>query len=97
MRISDWSSDVCSSDLADARELGMMFRDLDAAREAGDEVKAQKIQHDIDTYETHVVPIVADIDAGFGNAEATYLLAKKFIEAGACCIQIENQIGRAHV
>ncbi|EQB03475.1 isocitrate lyase [Sphingobium indicum] len=77
---------------ADARELGMMFRDLDAAREAGDEVKTQKIQHDIDTYETHVVPIVADIDAGFGNAEATYLLAKKFIEAGACCIQIENQV-----
>jgi isocitrate lyase len=38
------------------------------------------------------VPIVADIDAGFGNAEATYLLAKKFIEAGACCIQIENQV-----
>ena len=77
---------------ADARELGMIFRDLDAAREAGDAVKAAKIQHDIDAYETHVVPIVADIDAGFGNAEATYLLAKKFIEAGACCIQIENQV-----
>jgi isocitrate lyase len=38
------------------------------------------------------VPIIADIDAGFGNAEATYLLAKQFIEAGACCIQIENQV-----
>ena len=77
---------------ADARELGMLFRDLDAARAAGDEVKAQKISHDIDAYETHVVPIIADIDAGFGNAEATYLLARKFIEAGACCIQIENQV-----
>jgi isocitrate lyase len=77
---------------ADARELGMMFRDLDAARAAGDQVKAAKIQHDVDNYETHIVPIVADIDAGFGNAEATYLLAKKFIEAGACCIQIENQV-----
>jgi len=77
---------------ADARELGMMFRDLDAARTAGDQVKSAKIQHDIDHYETHIVPIVADIDAGFGNAEATYLLAKKFIEAGACCIQIENQV-----
>ncbi|HBL86960.1 MAG TPA: isocitrate lyase, partial [Alcanivorax sp.] len=33
-----------------------------------------------------------DIDAGFGNPEATYLLAKKLIEAGACCIQIENQV-----
>jgi len=38
------------------------------------------------------VPIIADIDAGFGNPEATYLLAKKMIEAGACCIQIENQV-----
>ena len=77
---------------ADARELGGIFRDLDAAREAGDVVKAKQIQHQIDNYETHVVPIIADIDAGFGNAEATYLLAKKFIEAGACCIQIENQV-----
>jgi isocitrate lyase len=39
-----------------------------------------------------VVPIIADIDAGFGNAEATYLLAKKMIEAGACALQIENQV-----
>ena len=30
--------------------------------------------------------------AGFGNAEATYLLAKKMIEAGACALQIENQV-----
>ena len=42
--------------------------------------------------QTHVVPIIADIDAGFGNAEATYLLAKKMIEAGACALQIENQV-----
>jgi isocitrate lyase len=77
---------------ADARELGMMFRDLDAARDAGDEVKAKAVQQQIDSYETHVVPIIADIDAGFGNAEATYLLAKKMIEAGACALQIENQV-----
>ncbi len=77
---------------ADARELGMMFRDLDAAHTAGDEVKAKAVQTAIDNHETHIVPIVADIDAGFGNAEATYLLSKKMIEAGACCIQIENQV-----
>lgn len=77
---------------ADARELGMMFRELDAARDAGNEVEAARIQHAIDNYETHVVPIIADIDAGFGNAEATYLLAKKMIEAGACALQIENQV-----
>jgi isocitrate lyase len=77
---------------ADARELGGLFRELDAARAEGDELKAKQIQSAIDNHETHVVPIIADIDAGFGNAEATYLLAKKMIEAGACALQIENQV-----
>jgi isocitrate lyase len=77
---------------ADARELGGLFRELDAARAAGDNVKAQAVQNQIDNFQTHVVPIIADIDAGFGNAEATYLLAKKMIEAGACALQIENQV-----
>jgi isocitrate lyase len=73
---------------ADARELAGLFRQLDAAQ--GDAKAAIKVQ--IDNFETHVVPIIADIDAGFGNAEATYLMAKQMIEAGACCIQIENQV-----
>jgi len=77
---------------ADARELGMMFRDLDKARETGNSIEEQRLLNAIDNYETHVVPIIADIDAGFGNAEATYLLAKKMIEAGACALQIENQV-----
>jgi isocitrate lyase len=77
---------------ADARELGGLFRDLDKARQNGDEVEAKRIQAAIDQHETHIVPIIADIDAGFGNPEATYLLAKKMIEAGACAIQIENQV-----
>ncbi|ALS99370.1 isocitrate lyase [Lacimicrobium alkaliphilum] len=80
---------------ADARELGHLFQALDQANAAGDMVKAQGIQREIDNYQTHVVPIIADIDAGFGNEEATYLLAKKMIEAGACCIQIENQVSDA--
>ena len=54
--------------------------------------KRKNIQAKIDNFETHIVPIIADIDAGFGNAEATYLMAKQMIEAGACCIQIENQV-----
>ena len=77
---------------ADARELGGLFRDLDAARAAGDKAKEAALMEAITGYETHVVPIIADIDAGFGNAEATYLLAKKMIEAGACALQIENQV-----
>ena len=77
---------------ADARELGGLFRQLDAAQ--GD-AKAP-IQAQIDNFETHVVPIIADIDAGFGNAEATYLMAKQMIEAGACCIPVSYTHLRAH-
>ena len=73
---------------ADARELGGLFRELDAT--TGDAKKA--VQEKIDDFQTHIVPIIADIDAGFGNEEATYLMAKQMIEAGACCIQIENQV-----
>ena len=73
---------------ADARELGGLFRELD---EASGKAK-KEIQDKIDNFQTHIVPIIADIDAGFGNEEATYLMAKQMIEAGACCIQIENQV-----
>ena len=80
---------------ADSRELRGYFKQLDTARENSDEVQMKAMQNKIDDFETHIVPIIADIDAGFGNEEATYLLAKKMIEAGACCIQIENQVSDA--
>lgn len=71
---------------ADAIELNDLFRRLE---------NGEDVQDQIDNYETHIVPIIADIDAGFGNEEATYLLAKKMIQAGACAIQIENQVSDA--
>jgi isocitrate lyase len=77
---------------ADARELGGLFREIDKARAAGDTAKEKELVGKVDGFQTHVVPIIADIDAGFGNAEATYLLARKMIEAGACALQIENQV-----
>ncbi|MEP3916838.1 MAG: isocitrate lyase, partial [Parasphingorhabdus sp.] len=77
---------------ADARELNLLFRDVDAARDAGDTAAEKAAMDKVENFQTHVVPIIADIDAGFGNAEATYLLAKKMIEAGACALQIENQV-----
>lgn len=80
---------------ADAREQGHLFRALDEARNKGDQVAERAVLKSIDNFETHIVPIIADIDAGFGNEEATYLLAKRMIEAGACCIQIENQVSDA--
>ena len=73
---------------ADARELGGLFRELDNAPDKD----KPSVQEKIDNFETHIVPIIADIDAGFGNEEATYLMAKQMIEAGACAIQIENQV-----
>src|SRR4051794_11057614 len=39
---------------ADARELGGMFRELDAARKAGDTAKEEQLIEAIDGYETHV-------------------------------------------
>jgi len=71
---------------ADAVELNDLFQRLE---------KGEDVEDQIDNFESHVVPIIADIDAGFGNEEATYLLAKKMIEAGACAIQIENQVSDA--
>ncbi|NNC50820.1 MAG: isocitrate lyase [Flaviramulus sp.] len=71
---------------ADAIELNDLFRRLE---------NGEDVQDRIDNFETHIVPIIADIDAGFGNEEATYLLAKKMIQAGACAIQIENQVSDA--
>jgi isocitrate lyase len=71
---------------ADAIELNDLFRRLESG---------ENVQDEIDNFETHIVPIIADIDAGFGNEEATYLLTKKMIEAGACAIQVENQVSDA--
>lgn len=84
--------------LRQADEVGLndLFRELKSAREKGapGDVIETIIQR-IDNFESHVVPIIADIDAGFGNEHATYLLAKELIKAGACCIQIENQVSDA--
>lgn len=77
---------------ADEVALNDLFRELKAA---GSEAARAEVIAKIDNFETHVVPIIADIDAGFGNEHATYLLAKELIKAGACALQIENQVSDA--
>ncbi|MBA58660.1 MAG: isocitrate lyase [Gammaproteobacteria bacterium] len=77
---------------ADAVELERIFSSLDESRANNNKSEEKNLLSQIDNFESHVVPIIADIDAGFGNEEATYLLAKQMIEAGACAIQIENQV-----
>src|SRR6478735_6098907 len=80
---------------ADEVALNDLFARLRAARKAGDSKAEKAVIAEIDGFESHVVPIIADIDAGFGNEHATYLLAKELIRAGACCRQIENQVSDA--
>jgi isocitrate lyase len=80
---------------ADEVAINDLFKDLRVARETGDVSAEAAAIAAIDGFETHVVPIIADIDAGFGNEHATYLLAKEMIKAGACCLQIENQVSDA--
>ena len=77
---------------ADEVAINDLFKELKAAKTDADRAK---IIDKIDNFETHVVPIIADIDAGFGNEHATYLLAKELIKAGACALQIENQVSDA--
>lgn len=77
---------------ADEVALNDLFKALKAATT---EAERQQAIAAIDGFESHVVPIIADIDAGFGNEHATYLLAKELIKAGACCLQIENQVSDA--
>jgi len=77
---------------SDLRNLTAIFGEIDKAREGGaDEKKLQALYKKVDNYESHIRPIIADIDAGFGNADDTYKLAVAMIKAGACCIQLENQ------
>lgn len=76
---------------ADEVELNDLFAELKAAPES----EKSAIIAKIDNHESYVRPIIADIDAGFGNVHATYLLAKEMIKAGACCLQIENQVSDA--
>ena len=80
---------------ADEVALNDLFARLKVARAAGDGAAEAAVIAEIDGFESHVVPIIADIDAGFGNEHATYLLAKELIRAGACCLQIENQVSDA--
>lgn len=91
--VADLIAEIYTS-LRQADEVAMndLFRALRAART---ETERRAAITAIDEFETHVVPIIADIDAGFGNEHATYLLAKELIKAGACCLQIENQVSDA--
>src|SRR5690606_9206278 len=46
---------------ADARQLRHLFKDLDDARAEQNRLKEKSVQNQIDQFQTHIVPIIADI------------------------------------
>lgn len=74
---------------ADANALLSIFKKIDKTK---DKAELTKLYAQVDNFDSHIRPIIADIDAGFGDPSATYYLACKMIQAGASCIQLENQV-----
>lgn len=57
-------------------------------------LQAQKIDHSKgDNTTDYLVPIVADIEAGFGDVIQTLELTKNMIQAGAAAVHLEDQEG----
>ena len=54
---------------ADTRELTHIYKELEAAKASKNQAKIDEVIAKIDNYETHVVPMICDIDAGYGNEE----------------------------
>src|SRR3546814_3250686 len=88
MRISDWSSDVCSSDLRNLAALGARPQGIAVIGEdaAGAEVEALA--------RACVAPAGGTVDLLRSPARAT-TLKDRFIAAGQQLLRVE--IGRAHV
>ena len=61
---------------ADTRELTHIFKELEAAKAAKNQAKIDEVTAKIDNYETHVVPMICDIDAGYGNEEVIIFFSK---------------------
>jgi isocitrate lyase len=61
---------------ADTRELTHIYKELDAAKFAKNQAKIDEVTAKIDNYETHVVPMICDIDAGYGNEEVKIFFGK---------------------
>ena len=54
---------------ADTRELTHIYKELEVAKASKNQAKIDEVIAKIDNYETHVVPMICDIDAGYGNEE----------------------------
>ena len=62
---------------ADTRELTHIYKELEAAKASKNQAKIDEVVAKIDNYETHVVPMICDIDAGYGNEEVKFSFSEK--------------------
>lgn len=76
--------------LADRREVAALFAALHAAKRTGDARDGRAAQDAVDNFQTHIVPVVADIDADEPDVET---LAASAIEAGACAVRLNADPG----
>src|SRR3546814_13549102 len=86
MRISDWSSDVCSSDLVAAGSLGLPDLGINTLDDVLTDVR--RITYVCD------LPLLVDIDTGFGpSAFNIGRTVRSLIKNGAAACHIEDQVG----
>ena len=62
---------------ADTRELTHIYKELEVAKASKNQAKIDEVISKIDNYETHVVPMICDIDAGYGNEEVKFNFSEK--------------------
>src|SRR3546814_1078330 len=97
MRISDWSSDVCSSDLADRTDIGeelqVVLQPVEFARGGGAHRALRALELDPGIHAAALADAVelaeAALEDRFQPADVAVALAGAGVELG--------QIGRAHV
>src|SRR3546814_10429301 len=104
MRISDWSSDVCSSDLEIA------CRIIRTAREMG--IRTVAVYSDADAKALHVREADEAVHIGPSPARESYLIGEKIIAAAKACraeainpgygflsenAEFAQELGKAHV
>src|SRR3546814_2274936 len=86
MRISDWSSDVCSSDRVAAGSLGLPDLGINTLDDVLTD--SRRITDVCD------VPLLVDIDTGFGPSAFNIARSvKSLIKFGAAACHIEDQVG----
>lgn len=68
-----------------------LVKNINKALQRADQIDSSEDKHNVDWF----IPIVADMEAGFGGVLNTYELTKSMIEAGAAAVHLEDQLSSA--